>query len=96
MAFSLGPALGTIFFIVQIALLVILVVFVYRLWRERRGQIAMWPRRPQVVFYGAAGVILADIVAYAFFSHGGLDALAFLVVLALCGFAMVRVWLDQR
>ena len=95
-ALSLGPALGTLFLIVQIVLLVVFVVFLYRLWRERRGQVAMWPRRAQVVFYGSAFVIVADIVAYTAFAHSGLDAIAFLGVLAFCGFAMVRVWLDQR
>ncbi len=94
-ALSLGPALGTLFFIVQIALLVLLVVFLYRLWRSRRSQIGMWPRRAQVVFYGAGFLILADFVAYTFFAHGGLDAIAFLGVLVLCGFAMVRVWRDE-
>jgi len=95
-ALSLGSALGMLFFIVQIALLVALVVFVYRLWRSRRSEIGMWPRLAQVVFYGSALVILADLVGYTFFAHGGLDAIAFLAVLALCGFAMVRVWRDQR
>jgi hypothetical protein len=95
-ALSLGSALGTLFFIVQIALLVALAVFVYRLWRSRRSQIGMWPRLAQVVFYGSALVIIADLVGYTFFAHGGLDAIAFLAVLALSGFAMVRVWRDQR
>ena len=96
LALSLGSALGTLFLIVQIALLVVLVLFVYRLWRERRSAIGLWPRRAQVVFYGSALVILVDLVGYTFFASGGLDAIAFLAVLALCGFAMVRVWLDQR
>ena len=38
---------------------------------------------------------LADLVGYTFFAHGGIDAIAFLAVLVLCGFAMVRVWRDQ-
>ncbi|MGZ4380369.1 MAG: hypothetical protein ACXVZ2_09555 [Gaiellaceae bacterium] len=95
-ALSLGPALGTLFFIVQILLLVVLVVFLYRLWRSRRSEIGMWPRRAQVVFYGSALVLIVDLVGYAFFAHGGLDAIAFLAVLVLCGFAMFRVWRDQR
>jgi len=95
-ALSLGPALGTLFFIVQILLLIALVVFLYRLWRSRRSEIGMWPRRAQVVFYGSALVVIADLVGYAFFAHGGLDAIAFLAVLVLCGFAMVRVWRDQH
>ncbi|HVN61319.1 MAG TPA: hypothetical protein VMT59_08640 [Gaiellaceae bacterium] len=95
-ALSLGPALGTLFFIVQIVLLVVLVVFLYRLWRSHRSEIGMWPRRAQVVFYGSALVVIVDLAGYAFFAHGGLDAIAFLAVLVLCGFAMVRVWRDQR
>jgi hypothetical protein len=95
-ALSLGSALGTLFLIVQIGLLVALVVFIYRFWRSRRSEIGMWSRRAQVVFYGSALVILVDLVGYTFFSHGGLDAIAFLAVLVLCGFAMFRVWRDQR
>jgi hypothetical protein len=95
-ALRLGTALGTLFFIVQILLLIALVVFLYRLWRSRRSEIGMWPRRAQVVFYGSAFLIIADLVAYTFFAHGGLDAIAFLGVLVLCGFAMFRVWRDQR
>ncbi len=30
------------------------------------------------------------------FARGGLDAIAFLAVLVLCGFAMFRVWRDQH
>ena len=95
-ALSLGSALGTLFLIVQILLLVALVVFIYRLWRSRRSEIGMWPRRAQVVFYGSALLILADLVGYMFFARGGLDAIAFLAVLVLCGFAMFRVWRDQH
>ena len=95
-ALSLGSALGTLFLIVQIGLLVALVVFIYRFWRSRRSEIGMWSRRAQVVFYGSALVILADLVGYTFFAHGGLDAIAFLAVLVLCGFAMLRVWRDQH
>ncbi len=95
-ALSLGSVVGTLFLIVQILLLVALVVFLYRLWRSRRSEIGMWPRRAQVVFYGSALVILADLVGYTFFAHGGFDAIAFLAVLVLCGFAMFRVWRDQH
>lgn len=95
-ALSLGSAVGSLFLLAQICLLVALVVFIYRLWRQRRSQIGMWPRRAQIVFYGSALVILVDIVGYTFFAAGGLDAVVFLAVLVLCGFAMVRVWRDQR
>jgi hypothetical protein len=95
-ALSLQSAVGTLFLIAQVLLLVVLVVFLYRLWRSRRSQIGMWPRRAQIVFYGSAFLILADLVGYTFFASGGIDAIAFLAVLVLCGFAMLRVWRDQR
>lgn len=95
-ALSLQSAVGTLFLIAQVLLLVVLVVFLYRLWRSRRSQIGMWPRRAQIVFYGSAFLILADLVGYTFFASGGIDAIAFLAVLVLSGFAMLRVWRDQR
>jgi hypothetical protein len=95
-ALSLGPALGTLYLVVSLLLLVAMVVFAYRLWRDRRSEIGMWPRRAQVVFYGSAAVLIADVVCYIAIGARGLAAIAFLAVLGLCGFAMVRVWLDQR
>ncbi len=95
-ALSLQSAVGTLFLIAQVLLLVVLVVFLYRLWRSRRSQIGMWPRRAQIVFYGSGFLILADLVGYMFVASGGIDAIVFLAVLVLCGFAMARVWRDQR
>ena len=61
------------------------------MWRERRSEISMWPGRAQWVFYGAALLIVADIAAISFLDETGLDAVAFVAVLAASGFAMWRV-----
>ena len=65
----------------------------------RRGisDIDVWPTRAKVVFYGAAVLAVVD-VGYYVVTRGlsGLDALAFLLVLGACGFAMWRVWRDQH
>jgi small-conductance mechanosensitive channel len=82
--------------LVRVAFFVAIAFFVYMVWRERRSEIAMWPRRAQFAFYGAALLIVADIGAYIYASTTGLDALAFILVLAFSGFAMWRIWRDQH
>ena len=51
---------------------------------------------PALSFYGGAGLILADIGAYWYDRPSGPAALAFFLVLGVCGFAMFRVWRDQH
>jgi small-conductance mechanosensitive channel len=93
---QLQTTLVALYLLVQIAFLLAVVFFVYLVWRERRSEIEEWPTRARVVFYGAAAVIVVDIGAFWFDRPSGLSALAFLLVLALCGFAMFRVWRDQH
>src|SRR5687768_4641246 len=80
----------------RIAFFLAVAFFVYLVWRERRGDIATWSRRSQVVFYGAALLIIADLGAFFLVGASGPDALAFLLVLALAGFSMFRVRRDER
>jgi hypothetical protein len=80
----------------RVAFFLAIAFFIYLVWRERRGEIAMWSRRGQVVFYCAALLILADLGAYFLIGASGPDALALLLVLGLAGFSMFRVWRDER
>jgi hypothetical protein len=96
---NLEQTLVSLSLIIQIIFFIAIAVVVYMFWRDRlRLEIATWSRRPQVVFYGAAALVLLDFGAY--FWPGrrtvGLDAFAFVVVLMLCGFAMFRTWRDAR
>jgi uncharacterized membrane protein len=68
----------------------------YMLYRENRAEIGTWPTRARAVFYGAAILILVDVAAIWLLNHTGLDAVAFLAVLAAGGFAMWRTWRDQH
>jgi hypothetical protein len=95
-ALSLQPTLGVLFLLVQIAFLIAIVFLVYRLWRERRSDIALWPRRAYVAFYGGAVLAIAALAFYFVSGPSGLEAVAFLVVLAICAFSMWRVWRDQH
>jgi hypothetical protein len=65
-------------------------------WRERREDIAVWPRRAYLAFYGAAVLAVVALGVYFVKSATGLDAVAFLLILGICGFSMFRVWRDQH
>ena len=100
-ALSLQATLAALYAIAGIAFFLAVAFFIYLVWRERREDISMWSTRAQTVFYGAALLIVADLAVFfwrrfAGEGLGGLDALAFFVVLGLCGFSMFRVWRDQH
>lgn len=82
--------------LLQIAFVVVVALFVYTKWRERRHEIELWPLRARIAFYGAGGLILADIGAFWWSRPSGAAALAFFLVLGICGFTMYRVWRDQH
>ena len=90
--------LGLVLYILRVAFIVAIAIVLFRLWRSRREEIAMWPLRSRVVFYSAAALALVDVGAAALTSwpSAGGDALAFFVVLVACGFAMYRVWRDEH
>jgi len=93
---QLQATLTALFLIARIAFFLAIAFFLYLAWRERRSDISMWPRRAQIVFYGAALLIVADIGMYVLVGVPGLNALAFVLVLVFCGFAMFRVWRDEH
>jgi hypothetical protein len=80
----------------RIAFFLAIAFFIYLVWRERRGDISTWPGRAQFAFYGGAVVALVSIGAFIVYGASGQEALAFFVILGLCGFAMFRVWRDQH
>ena len=47
-----------------------------------------------MAFYGAAVLIVVDVGAFILQRPSGREALAFFLVLIICGFAMFRVWRD--
>jgi small-conductance mechanosensitive channel len=82
--------------IARIAFLLAIAFFVFLVWRDRRSEIAVWPRRASTAFYAAAVLVVADIAAYLYGGAHGLQVLAFVAVLVGCGFAMFRIWRDQH
>ena len=93
---QLYTTLAALFLLARIAFFLAIAYFVFLVWRERRADIGVWSTRAQVVFYGAAAVALLDLAQFFVVSLKGLNALAFFLVLAGCGYAMWRVWTDQH
>jgi hypothetical protein len=93
---QLQATLVSLYLIASVALFLAMAYFVYLFWRDNRSEIHAWPRRAVAVFYGAAFLILADVVVAWVWGAPGIQAVAFVAVLALCGFAMWRVWKDQH
>jgi fucose 4-O-acetylase-like acetyltransferase len=94
---QLEATLVALSMLLQIAFFLAIAFFVFLMWRERRSDIDTWSTRAKIVFYGAALLAVADVAAW--IVHGlssGPDALAFVLVLGLCGFAMWRVWRDEH
>ena len=87
-----------VFLVLRIAFIVVIAIVVLRLWRRNREDIAAWPLRARIVFYGGAALALVNLVAAFLFQWptGGLEALVFFLVLAVSVFAMWRAWRDQH
>ena len=95
-ALSLQATLVSLFLLARIAFFLAAAFFIYLVWRERRADIAVWPRRAYVAFYGAAVVAVVAFGYYVLNGASGMNAAAFLIILGLCGFSMWRVWRDQH
>lgn len=93
---SLEPVLATTGALLRIAFFLAVAFFVYLMWRERRGDISTWPTRAQFAFYGAAILALVAIGIFILYGASGQEALAFFLILGLCGFSMFRTWRDQH
>ena len=80
----------------RIAFFLAIAYFVFLVWRDQRGGIATWPQRAQIVFYGSAIVAVADVGVYWYGRARGMDLMAFVATLALCGLSMFRTWREQH
>jgi hypothetical protein len=94
---QLQSTLFALFILMRIAFVLAIAFWIYMLWRDHKHEISMWSQRARLTFYGAAIVALVDLGLLPFFTKiTGPDALAFFVVLGICGFSMWRVWRDQH
>ena len=93
---QLWTTLAVLVILARLAFFLAIAYFVFLMWREQRGGISMWPQRAQWVFYGAAVVAVADVGVYWYGGAHGMERIAFVAILALCGLAMFRTWREQH
>ena len=90
---SLEPVVATVGGILQIAFFLAIALFLFMVWRERRGDLEAWSDWNRKLFYAA---IALAVVAIGLFIGYGLpesrDAFALIVVLGACVYLIVRVW----
>jgi hypothetical protein len=93
---QLEATLTALLLIARIAFVLAIAFFIFLMWRERREEISTWPTRAQVVFYSAAVLAIVDLAVNWYGGAHGLQILAFVGVLVLCGLAMWITWRDQH
>lgn len=95
---SLEPVIATVGGLLQIAFFLAIAFFLFLLWRERRGDLEAWSDWNRKLFYGAIVLAVVDIgLAIGFGFPAGVGAFAFIVVLAVCAYVVVRIWrLEHR
>jgi hypothetical protein len=93
---QLEATLTALLLIARIAFLLAIAFFIFLMWRERREEISTWPTRAQVVFYSAAVLAIVDLGVNWYGGAHGLQIIAFVGVLVLCGLAMWITWRDQH
>jgi len=90
---SLEPVIATVGGILQIAFFLAIALFLFLVWRERRGDLEAWSDWNRKLFYGA--VVLAVVAIGLMIGYGlpaSRDAFALVVVIGACAYVIVRVW----
>ena len=90
---SLEPVLATVGGILRIAFFLAVAFFLFLVWRERRGDLEAWSDWNRRVFYAAIGLAVVAIgMALGYGLPESRDALALVLVIAVCAYVVVRVW----
>ena len=82
--------------LLRIAFALAVAFFLFLVWRERRADLEAWSERNRRIFYAAIAVAVVDIGAAIGLSPTGSDVVVFFAVLALCAYAILRVWRDEH
>lgn len=95
---SLEPVVATVGGLLRIAFFLAIALFLFLLWREKRGDLEAWSDWNLKLFYAAIVLAVIDIgLAVGLGVPSGVAAYAFVVVLGACAYVIFRVWrLEHR
>ncbi len=90
---SLEAVVATVGGILQIAFFLAIALFLFLVWRERRGDLEAWSEWSRALFYAAVVLAVVAIgLAIGYGLPGSRDAFALVVVIGACAYVIVRVW----
>jgi hypothetical protein len=97
--YPLALTFAIVWKLARIAFYIAIAFFIYKLWRDRWGDIEVWSDRSKWVFHGAAVLIVVEL-ALIFppisFSLNGIPLLAWLLGIVILVYSMWRVWQDEH
>ena len=92
-----GPTLNVVLTVLSIAFFAAIALFVYRLYHEHRFTLDSLTDRQRFVLYASIGVALLNLTATSrLFNAGGAGVLVWLVILGLCSYGVMWVWVSYR
>jgi hypothetical protein len=92
-----GPTLSVVMTLLSIAFFGGIALFVYRLYREHSFTLDSLSDRQRFVLYASIGVALLNLTATSrLFNAGGAGLLVWLVILGLCSYGVMWVWVSYR
>jgi hypothetical protein len=92
-----GPTLNVVMTLLSIAFFGGIALFVYRLYHEHRFTLDSLTDRQRFVLYASIGVALLNLTATSrLFNAGGAGLLVWLVILGLCSYGVMWVWVSYR
>jgi len=92
-----GPALNIVMTLLSIAFFAGIALFVYRLYRENQFTLDSLSDRQRFVLYASIGVAMLNFTATSrLFSAGGVGVLVWLVLLGVCSYGVMWVYVSYR
>jgi hypothetical protein len=92
-----GPALNVVMTALSIAFLVGIAVFGYRLYMDNRFTLDSLSDRQRFVLYASVGVAILNFTATSrLFNAGGVGILIWLVLLGMCSYGVMWVYVSYR
>jgi hypothetical protein len=92
-----GPALNIVMTLLSIAFFAAIALFAYRMWHEQRFTLDSLSDRQRFVLYASVGVAFLNFTATRrLFDAGGLGVLVWMMVLGMCSYGVMWVFVSYR
>jgi hypothetical protein len=92
-----GPTLSVVLTVISIAFFAGIAMFAFRMYNENKFTMDSLSERQRLVLYGAVGLAFLNFTATSrMFGAGGLGVLVWLVLLGLCSYGVMWVYVSYR